>query len=225
MNTMIQNLINKVTINNREYVESLVDSTLVIDETPIEEADILLQECEIFLSQSKQNILSLPFQAFSRIRNWRQKRRGSKLYTVYESLVPRIRDSEKQLRMLLGDVVEKKNALKIQGRYLQVRLDSCIKFNQEKLIESSKPLDHLRFMVNKLSTESTFVKCMVSFNHEILRLKNIESVSKGKSFVPWPSRGAMSRPVTDNDLAADSDHTILVNKLNGLREVSKLYYL
>ncbi len=189
------------------------------DFTPIDEVDNLLNDCNEFLSQSKSELVIIPFSPFSRVRNWRMKRRDNKLFEVYDLLIPRIKNSEKSLRQLIGEIVEKKNALRLQGRHLIARLNSCIKFNRDMSEQISIPEEDFRNTIKQLSDQSAIVKSMMSFNQEVLRLKNVESISKGKTFISWSSRTAMTKPMSDAELAQDSDHPTLTMYLGSLREL------
>lgn len=193
-----------------------------VDFEVINDATELVKECELFLSEAQSDIVSLPFNALSRIRNWRVKRRDSKLAGVYENLVPRIQNMERLLRNMIGDVVERKNALRIQARFLQMRLESCIDYNNVMLDRASKPLEELRTIVNKVTAESTSVKNMMAFYGEIMRLKNIESISNGRNFMTWSTRTAMIRSVSDAELMKDVDYQALNLQLSNLREVREL---
>lgn len=194
-----------------------------VDFRVIEEADLLLEDCESFLVQAQTNMKALPFSAFSTIRNWRAKRRDNQLYNLYELLRPRIKDAENNLRAIIGEVAEKKNALRLQARYLQIRLDSCICYNKEILDNMNNPADDLRGVVNRLTVESSYVKSMVTFNSDLLRQRNVESVNRGKSLVPWSAKNLVARQVTEADLMNDPDHSSLLQRLRMLREHREKY--
>lgn len=48
----------------------------------------------------------------------------------------------------------------------------------------------------------------------------MQSMSKGKGYVPWGARGGLFRPVTERDYAHDKDHLPLTHRLERIREVS-----
>lgn len=54
----------------------------------------------------------------------------------------------------IGDVVEKKNALRVQAKYLTVRLSTCLQHNKQLLDESESPMEELRAQISALSNES-----------------------------------------------------------------------
>lgn len=201
---------------------------LLVDFTSIDAADKLLGECEAFIDHSQEDIGALPenipFPILSRVsqgvKSWRTKRRDTKLVQDLENLLPRIVQNEKSLRNIMGEVVEKKAALRLQARYLEVRLESCIEHNKDLLSQTNEPLDSLRAEVNVLSEKSAVIKAMMTFNKEVLRIRNVEKISKGQSFVRW---GQSAKPqkasVTEADLAKDADHPVLEAHLVALREV------
>jgi hypothetical protein len=199
---------------------------LLVDFSPIDAADKVLEDCESFIEDSKALASPVPETSFpilskvgAGIRSWRSKRRDVKLGQSLDILLPRIIQSEKVLRNIIGEVVEKKAALRMQARYLQVRLEVCIAHNKKLLDKTNEPLVMLRSYVNKLSGESTTVKAMMAFNKEVLRIRNVEKVSKGQSFVRWGSK-PQKAAVTEFDLAKDSDHPALDLRLVQLREVN-----
>ena len=200
---------------------------MLVDFKPIEEAEVLLEECEQYIQQTKTALFTLPFvPAFSRVaagvRMWRSKRRDNRLIQMYNELQPRVVTTEKTLRRIIGEVVEKKAALRIQARHLQVRLEACIKHNKLLLEQSEGPLDDLRAIVNKLSSEATALKDMITFNKEVLRIKNVEQISKGQNFVRWGSKPNKKKNVSEVDIKQDSDHSLIETKLITIREVSLL---
>lgn len=197
---------------------------MLVDFKPIEDADKLLEECEQFMTQTKAILFTLPFvPAFSRVaagvRNWRSKRRDNKLILTYETLQPRVVATEKILRKIIGEVVEKKTALRLQARHLQVRLEACIFHNKVLLEESNIPLEELRSIVNKLSGESTSLKDMITFNREVLRIRNVEQISKGQNFVRWGSKPTKKKSSAETDIKQDTDHGLIESKLITIREV------
>jgi hypothetical protein len=198
---------------------------LIIDFKPIEEAEILLEDCNAFTTQASQNMMVIPFPGLTRIRKWRAKRRDDQLSAMYESLQPRVQESERILRKMIGEVVEKKRALRMQARHLLSRLDACITFNCDMLSLSDTPVVEIRAIVNNLSSASVAVKSMMVFNNEVLRQRNMQSAKQSKSFVPWTKRSAINKPLSENELNTDADHPSLVKRLHELREVSCGFYV
>lgn len=198
---------------------------MLVDFKPIEEADSLLEECEQFVQQTKTVLFTLPFvPSFNRVRNWRSKRRDNKLMLMYENIQPRVVATEKILRKIIGEVVEKKTALRLQARHLHVRLESCIAHNKELLAASDGPLEELRAIVNQLSGESTALKDMITFNKEVLRIRNVEEISKGQNFVRWGAKpAAKKKNSVESDLKADADHAQIEAKLITIREVGDIH--
>ncbi len=209
--------------SNGDDVVNTYGAHMLVDFKPIEEADLLLEECEQFMTQTKTAMYTVPILAFSRVANsiksWRSKRRDNKLMSVYESLQPKVVATEKVLRKIIGEVVEKKTALRLQARHLQVRLEACMKHNKLLLEASETPLEELRTIVNKLSGESTALKDMITFNREVLRIRNVESISKGQNFVRWGSKPTKKKTTNEVDIKQDSDHNTIEAKLIIIREV------
>lgn len=119
----------------------------------------------------------------------RTKARDVKLNNTYSTLLPRLIETEKALRQIMGDVVEKKNSLRMQARYLQVRLNTCMEVNRTLLRDTDEPLKEIRESIDSLSGESLRLKEMSLFNREILRLKYLENAKKSKAFGGWGGMG------------------------------------
>jgi hypothetical protein len=197
----------------------------LVDFTPIQEADQILEECQVFLQQaSDTNFVTFPLvtRLAPNVRNWRMKRRDTRLISVYESLYPRIVASEKELRNIMGEVVEKKSDIRNQARHIQARLEACIAANKSQLQTTESPVDELRILINKLSGESALLKEMIEFNKELLRFGTVEQVSKGQSFVRWgalTSKAPAKKVLTEAELMKDDAHPDIEQKLVSLRKV------
>lgn len=201
---------------------------LLVDFTPIQEADKLLEECNQVLVQMTGGQSFAQF-GFARVANvvqsFRTKRKDSKIISLYEGLTPRINATETKLRNIIIEVAEKKVALRMHANHLQARLHSCINFNKTLLSESEGPLEELRSFVNRLSGESSQLKEMMVFNKEIIRFKNLEQVSKGQSFVRWaPSMKPPKRTaVSESDLMKDDMHPDIETRLIVLRKIRERF--
>lgn len=200
----------------------------LVDFTPIQEADQLLEECHIFLQQAGDTSFTL-FPLLTRVstvKNWRMKRRDNRLISVYETLYPRIISSEMKLRGIMGDVVGKKADIREQARHLQARLQACIRYNKTHLQSTEGPVDELRLLINKLSNESAVLKEMIEFNKELLRFGTVEKVSKGQTFVRWggiSTKAPAKKVVTEAELSKDDTHPEIDKKLVSLRTVGSLF--
>lgn len=196
---------------------------LLVDFKSIEEADKLLAECEKYIEETRSEIFVIPFvPSFSllanNVRAWRSKRKDSKLVTGYQALEPKISVLEKTLRGIIGEVVEKKGALRIQARYLQIRLEQCVKHNKSLLETTDGPLEDTRNFVNMLSNESKLLKDMVTFNTEVLKMQALENQSKHQVYGTRWVQGRQKN-VNEIDVTKDSDNNAIQDKLNSLREV------
>jgi hypothetical protein len=194
----------------------------LVDFKPIEEADILLSECEKFIKEAKLEPLVIPYVPpfaiiAQNIRSWRLKRRDSRLNTTYDALQPRIASCERTLRRIIGEVVEKKTVLRLQARQLLSRLDECVKYNKDLLGSTDAPLAEARMFVNVLSNESSISKVMVNFNKEIVRLKASQEMSKSPALLRWGMQ--KSKGWIEVDYGKDEDHMIMEVKLLQYREV------
>jgi len=200
----------------------------LVDFSPIQEADQILEECQIFLQQAGDTSFAL-FPLLTRVqtvKNWRMKRRDNRLISVYETLYPRIIASEKKLRQIMGDVVEKKSEIRNQARHLQARLQACIRHNKANLQTTEGPVDELRLLINKLSGESAVMKEMIEFNKELLRFGTVEKVSKGQSFVRWggaASKAPAKKVITESELQKDDTHPEIESKLVALRKLKEKF--
>lgn len=212
--------------NNSSNNNDTYGAHLLVDFKPIEEADVLLSECEQYIEETKAEIFTIPFvPSFSRvaqnIKAWRMKRKDSKLQTTYQGLQPKIATTEKTLRKIIGEVVEKKSILRLQARHLQVRLEKCVDHNKSLLGETDGPLEDTRNFVNTLSGESTVLKDMLNFNIEVLKLKKVEEHNKAQSLMRWGK--SRNRNIPEPDLTKDDDHNLLEARLLTFRDVSLLF--
>lgn len=204
---------------------------LLIDFRPIEEADQLLDECKQYIEEAQQELYVVPFvPTFSRlvsnVRQWRMKRKDAKLNTTYEALLPKVSACEKELRGIIGDVVEKKSALRLQAKHLQVRLNTCIIHNQELLTSSDSPLDETRGYVNLLSDEQAALKQMLVFNAEVNRLKASESNAKKQQAMRWGglAKNRNKKAAEAANEVKDEHHSEIEQRLKSCRTVSNMNY-
>jgi len=206
--------------------ENSYGAHLLVDFKPIDAADKLLQECQVFMQQAQTDLFTIPLPTFALkvtgVRSWRTRQRDTKLMAMYSSLVPRIIEAEKVLRNIIGEVVEKKNALRVQAKYLNVRLATCLQHNKSLLDASETPVVDLRSHVDDLCNESAMLKAMLLFNKEVLRIRKLEANHRDKqSFMRWGQKPPSSsrKAFTDAELADDPDHTVIEARLELIRQV------
>jgi len=200
---------------------------LLVDFKPIEEADQLLIECNRYIEETKQELFVIPFMPTfsiiaSNVRAWRNKRRDSRLMSAFSILQPKIAKTEKTLRRILGDVVEKKTALRLQAKHLQSRLETCIEHNQGLLKRTDEPLNLTRHYVEMLSNESKLLKDMMMFNKEVLRMQAMEKQSRGANNMGrWghQQRRNGGNIVSEVDFTNDSEHKAIEERLKKFRDV------
>lgn len=211
---------------------------LLVNFKPIEDADQLLEDCKSYIDETQTELYLVPFApSFSRlvsnVRQWRMKRKDSRLQAVYDGLLPKVLTCEKELRTIIGEVVEKKGALRTQARHLQIRLNSCVAHNQDLLNDTDAPLEDTRTYVNILSDEQTYLKQMLTFNAEVNRLKASEANAKKQQALRWGGLSAknklqqanaakMKKNGSADGLAdiKDEEHQAIEQKLKFCRTVS-----
>jgi len=178
-------------IRNSSSSSILLDPATTTDENNVgcdditSAADSLLVECEAYMAEVKTQLITLPFSAFSRIKSWRVKRRDDRLCALYDALQPRIHSLEQALRKIIDDAVEKKSLLRISAGSVYMDLEEYIGFSQEKLAASEPLVGKLRDFVDSITTESSSLKSMVSFDQEILRQQLQETIVKNCYAQPW----------------------------------------
>jgi hypothetical protein len=231
------------------YQSTIADSSncygvhLLVDFRPIDEACRLLVDCQQYIDDAQSEMFVLPFApSFSRIvknvRQWRMRRKDSNLQSTYDALCPRVIACERDLRQIIGDVVEKKTALRLQARHLQIRLESCLQHNKTILLMTDQPLNEARLFVDSLSGEMAYVKQMLTFNAEIVRLKDCEENARKQTALRW---GGMSKHNRNNsnkggvnnigkngkdkqaELLKDEDQKMAEERLRKYREIREKF--
>lgn len=147
-----------------------------------------------------------------------RKKKDNRTSTAYSNFLPRILSCEKNLRKVIGDVVEKKIILRLQARHLRARLEACIIYNETLLATTDVPLDDTRNFVNSLSQESSEVKNMIAFNLEILRMQQFEEHQANLNLLRY-NRQNINNVNNENLERDDPDHFFLEIKLEEFRKV------
>ena len=205
---------------------------MLVDFAPIQEADRLLVDSRDFMTQAQQTVFSLPLVNRAGMKSWRTRRRDMRLLAIYQDLFPKVVSTERRLRSILGEVVEKKAVLRLQAGHLHARLEACIAYNQARLQDTEEPVEELRAVISTLSSESSALKDMIEFNKEVLRWANMERVSRGQTVMRWgtgrpgdrsSTRGGgrdKSQKLSEEELMKDDMHPDIETRLIVLRKVS-----
>lgn len=136
----------------------------------INEADEILGECNSFIkaSESQLFMIDVKIPVAQRLRQWRVDRKNNKINSMYNELTPKLASSEVKLRQFINEISDKKTHIKVQARYLLVRLNECIMHNTRELTAlTSGPIDDARILVDNLTSLSDSIKCMMHFNKEV----------------------------------------------------------
>jgi len=211
----------------RESLGAVPPTSTLLTVEKLNDVTDLVKECAAFVDSAKSN-LNIPFAAFERVRQWRVKRRESRAMEVIDTLLPRIREVEASLRLTIQDTAERKAALREQAKFLLARLSSCIAYNQDNLDCLVPIVEDTRSVVISLSDALVTVKRMISFNNELLRLRNVQTATtrrpQGNNYNRSLTNNiAMFRPVSEDDLNRDGEYVPLLARLNSLREIREKY--
>lgn len=153
------------------YVEDPIlgyASNFHVNRSCIEAAEDLVKDCDSLYANLQ---LAQKEQSFVFFKKIRQQRRDHQLFSQYESVLPKIKTSEKSLRALIGTIVDRKNLLRTQCSYLQIRVDSCKNYNENKLDEVTIPVVEARRLLSVLLDEVSSYRSMSAFNDEVLLSK------------------------------------------------------
>ncbi len=91
------------------YVEDPIlgyASNFHVNRSCIEAAEDLVKDCDSLYANLQ---LAQKEQSFVFFKKIRQQRRDHQLFSQYESVLPKIKTSEKSLRALIGTIVDRKN--------------------------------------------------------------------------------------------------------------------
>ncbi len=100
------------------------------------------------------------------------------------------------------------------------RLSSCIAYNQENLREIVPVVEHTREIVIAISDTLSHVKRMVSFNNELMRLRNVQNAGNRRGNYNYRNANtSFHRPVSEDDILRDTEQATLVERLNTIRNV------
>ena len=158
---------------------------LTVNKKPIELSVALVREVEDFIDTTKFKQANLSSSSSSNIQTnikplWKLKfYNNTNIQQQYEKLQPKIIENEQILRTILLQIFDKKSALLSQAYHLVSRLNACIKYQDQRLIESETPINEIRDIIENLVTESSNIKLMAIFNNEILKQKKVQGVRKG----------------------------------------------
>lgn len=187
---------------------------LSFDNAVLSEADSLIGDCESYIIQAKSSLTNLPFAA---INEWRKTRKDEQLLLLFDSLQPRIQQSERLLREMLEKTSHTKQVLRKEAKDFQVQLEACIEHSKEELSKTEPVVDSLRDYVDLVSSASSSIKFMMQFNDEVSRQRICEQTDTDAApqlFFRQPSS------LNDNfDVSGDEDHVSLAEKLSTLRKM------
>lgn len=130
-----------------------VDSSFNIhQQQTLQDIDALITDCNSFIRSCETsgipiaNAIATHVPGLNKLNEWRTNRRNDKLNMSYNSILPRISQSEKILRDMIMGALEKKQQLKDEGKKLYCSLSLCINYNEDSLHELDSPIETIRYI-------------------------------------------------------------------------------
>ena len=130
--------------------------------------------CLLSVADAKTELLKLPFSPFTRIINWRERRKDDRLSAVMEALAPQLTDAERSLRELMVQVMERKETVRRVADECFAQLTACVTFTNKGLAHSEPIVDGLRDLVDAITQETLQLKNMVVFNTDLVKQTRFE---------------------------------------------------
>jgi hypothetical protein len=196
----------------------------LIDTTALNQFDELMIECESYLAAIERNtsLMNAPIDNTSVLNRFRNALSKPKFEYIdpdlFQNLLDRIFESEDTLTSMVEEAMPTRLSLALQAQHLNIRLESCIKFNGKSLQLSKQNVEnvlHYAKVINNLLDE---VNCSISFLDAISH----QSENEESPYVPWALREQSKNNFKEEPKVDDSVEyrQSLVNRKKSLKQVN-----
>lgn len=181
-----------------------------LDQRPFIDCDTLFTECESLLktaqktiefaqkntSPAKSNVVGL-----KKLNKWRAKRKGHKLFQVFDALHIRIDQSESELNGINKLSTDETTTLVTQSIHLNARLQSCIDFNRNAIETSQPSIEKGQHFLDELKATEKSIEAMIEFYDALADLK----LNQVQPYIPWALRQTQQKQESEGTCNEDSD--------------------
>lgn len=196
-------------LENRNCV---LDTFFAVETTLLQEFDQFVLDCKDFTDQFYTHYQKQPESVASKLAFWSNRKQGSRLQKLFNSLNKREEEFDAQLRSIMDESLTNVSSLSLQATHLKSRLLSCIDFNR-------KEMDSLGVQMTELQRLSFELLAGDKDTKEILHFVN-EVIVQGEA---QHERNLIYFPVESDpgDIVGFStrDRSLVIRRLHMIREV------
>ena len=196
-------------LENRNCV---LDTFFAVETTLLQEFDQFVLDCKDFTDQFYTHYQKQPESVASKLAFWSNRKQGSRLQKLFNSLNKREEEFDAQLRSIMDESLTNVSSLSLQATHLKSRLLSCIDFNR-------KEMDSLGVQMTELQRLSFQLLAGDKDTKEILHFVN-EVIVQGEA---QHERNLIYFPVESDpgDVVGFStrDRSLVIRRLHMIREV------
>ena len=196
-------------LENRNCV---LDTFFAVETTLLQEFDQFVLDCKDFTDQFYTHYQKQPESVASKLAFWSNRKQGSRLQKLFNSLNKREEEFDAQLRSIMDESLTNVSSLSLQATHLKSRLLSCIDFNR-------KEMDSLGVQMTELQRLSFELLAGDKDTKEILHFVN-EVIVQGEA---QHERNLIYFPVESDpgDVVGFStrDRSLVIRRLHMIREV------
>eukprot|EP01038_Epipyxis_sp_PR26KG_P010108 gene10108-13584_t len=160
----------------------------------------------------------------SSINKWRAKRKGNKLFSLFDSIVTKLDETELHLKHITEDSLHSSTALVLQSLHVKSRLISCIDFNKNEIKKYKPILEETSTILDQIKKYERSLESMLIFFDEVEKQSKAQT-EVGEHYVPWALRHQSELAhIGDNQSKQTKPLTrvTLQNRMLKVQEVRKL---
>lgn len=199
--------------NSKRYTLGSEPSTRSVDISQLEkDSEVLSRKAKKRLSRSSS---SISYESFlEKLIYWQRKRKLDKIKGLLESLFPKLKSSEGEVKQWLDSVAERKEAYYAHGRSLVKDLEGQMQAHQHNLDFLDEAINDVKQIDYDIVKEITELKSAYQFNQEVLKRsekapRHSASSSCGSSSGrASPRAEAVSSAVACNEVIVDADRDV-----------------